>query len=346
MAYKSSFRGLPIDRKRRISESKPDLFSVTLAGKKNADGQGSESFSKKCYRLIVPELCAMTLLPNWRLMKIVTELNRFLNFKDKVGNAKSGLPKVSAQDEWISRLIQTSHLPDDAKNAKRRAAWRDSVIKDVADQPREHIAIRAFPVRHLVPQKSAKADNFLLLVAFHLTRGWFSAFICRMKPEYQHTHGKQVEQDKQADSKFHGPAATLGKRVVPERKWQEFLGQMKVAIGIPNEELGRVILHLPEDAINLTQSLSGQGWHVANDMPATYAGADRLVIQRRRAHKPILDRLQLPERTWGEDLAESRLDRLPNLTGLTHPEKNALIDRLWAELVELRAANALGSASV
>lgn len=340
MSSQSKRFSIYIDRSQRILKSKPDLFSVHLVRKRHSAEPGSEALSRKCYRHIVPELAALTLQPNWRLMKIVAELDRFLDFQDMAGRTKSGLPKDGAQDEWISRLIRTSDLPEDVKDAKRRAAWRDRVIGFSAKaegEPREHIAVRAFPVRYLVPQKTAKSDNFLLLVAFHLTGGWFSAFICRLRQEYQPTYGKQVELDKRADSTLYGSAAGLGKRVLLERDWQKFLVQLKAAADLQDDELGRVTLHLPNDAHNLKLSLSTQAWHVANDMPSTYAGPDRFVIQRRRARKPCWDKLQLPEHSWGEGLTKTELDRLPALTGMTHPEKDVLINRLWTELVELRA---------
>lgn len=286
-----------------------------------AAGKQLEKVSHHCYRLIAPQLCALTLLPNAQLMQLIRVLE---DCWSPLGDARSEsrLPKSSAEKEWISHLIRSSGLDACLVQAKARAKKRKEIVGDAANSSSDHLALRAFPVRCLVPQNDYQERNYLLLVAFHLTQGWASVCLAKMEARWQ---GRSLLEFKSVVSRMLAP-----------RIRKAFMMQLHDALSASRDgQAQRVILHASEHEESLWKEGHQPGWEIVFDLPKLELNQDRLVIKcATRAHLKLARYQLLPfERSTQQPC---RLDMLPRLDSLKSRDKDMLIQALWSELQDLR----------
>lgn len=286
-----------------------------------AVGPQSEAASRYCYRLIAPQLCALTLLPNEQLMQVIRDFDDSWTALGD-GGSKVRLPRSSAQKEWISNLIRSSGLENCLVQAKARAKRRLEILGDTNDQVPDHLALRAYPVRCLVPQNNYQETNYLLLVAFHLTQGWASVSLAKMEARWQR---RSVQEFKSVVSKMLAP-----------RTRKAFMTQVHSALSpSPEGNPRRVILHASEHEESLWSQGHKEGWEMILDLPKLDLGEDRLVIKcATRAHLKIA-RYQLLKIEQSSQ-PPRRIEILPRLESLKSKDKDSLIRDLWNELRGLR----------
>jgi hypothetical protein len=303
-----------------------DTFSVKLT-RKYLRNDDRVSPSKLCYRLIAPELCLLTLLPNQQLIQITNTIDKYSAFATKetesfTTNAEmkseDGVSKIALKKEWMSRLLrsanQLGHLHDGMRRHLRRLEIFKPQQENWHEQHKsvEHLSLRAYPIRYLMPQRKGTSDNYVLVVAFHMTEEWFSAFVRHMQPVFQ-------EQD------IHHLNG-IEPKMLPPKTWEELVDQLKQAIGHTTPSPSSIILHVPTES-KLKEILANGPWEIKDDMPKEYSGPDRLVIRRMTSRKPRLTKMQL----------EPTIPKtLPNLSTLSEAKKDTLIRLLWDELKKVR----------
>jgi hypothetical protein len=306
----------------KISES----ISVSIFGK-----NGSIGLPKKAFRLLVPELAALTLQTNQELMTILSK------FKSVWTNRKL-LP--SDDQKWISEKIQKapegSHIRDsrtritqlnEILNMKgpRYAELNESIT--TATEQLEHIALRAYPVRYLTPQAGACPGKRLLVVVYHLQGHWIFFHLAKFEPLW---------------STYNLHDMTISAKLISKKKWKVLMDRIVAVTQDFNKgNESQIVLHVPEES-GLKAALLVHTKLVVDDMPKEYDGNDRLEIKVLvRASQQIQKRpfsffKESDGQNTDQDSDNSTVSALPNLSRLTHAKKDELIKTLWKEIAALR----------
>lgn len=279
-----------------------------------------ETHSHLCYRLIARELCALTLLSNSQLMLAIRSVADY--WAPLADQHSARLPKDSAQKEWISQLIKSSGLGNDLASAIGRKKKLQEIVVPKHNVTAEHVSVRAYPVRCLMPQNNYQARNYLLLVAFHLTEGWLSLRLAEMQDRWQKGNVLDFE--------------SAVSRMLAPRILRAFMTQLDEAFTPRQNGLPRkVIFHAQAGDEPFWRGLLDEQWEMKFDMPKADFGKDRLVIKcTTRAHLKV-PRYQLPG--FGNSMPDC-IEVLPRLDSMKHEDKNKLIHVLWNELLQLRGA--------
>jgi hypothetical protein len=258
---------------------KSELFRLEMFRKK-----GGVSVGKKLNSVLVPELYALTLLPN----RPVVQLLRYLST-----SVENGLAIPINSDQWASHWAKAGA---DARcysaSAPARAKKRKEVLGVFADTPNasalgsvalpslQHVAVRAYPVRFVSPQtRNAKGTKRLLLLAFDLKRLWFYVQLEPLRSQYElkEAHELAVSPD-----------------LIMARQWESFVSRLWNAHA--TYSLDPLCVHLPEGS-QLLKTFGvtcqrfreiGMEMDVVADMPREYQGLNRFQITVKTRSSKVL----------------------------------------------------------
>ncbi|MBL8437953.1 MAG: hypothetical protein JNM61_07130 [Zoogloeaceae bacterium] len=305
-------------------------FSIAIvrsANRPKAKKEPAERTSPRWHRHVGAQLCALSLLPNNRLMEVIGTLEACETSASEDKPTKTR--KASAEKQWIYDLLTNSGLSEDLKMANRRSRKRQALLGDEQGQLSDHLSLRAYPVRAQVPQNKYMARNFVLLVACHLTEGWFLLALRKMQQRWQ-------------ERKVLSFGVVEPKMLAP-REWRAFKIQLSHELRQASDQQSRpVVLHTQKEEEGLWSGDLPEGWKVVGDMPPAALGKERLVIRCEIKANSTMVICQLP--SFVKAVAPSQvLEKLPNLKALKHPDKDELIHALWAELQRLRQGSVADS---
>jgi hypothetical protein len=300
-----------------------ESISVSLFGK-----NGSFGSPKKAFRLLVPELAALTLQTNRELMTILSTLSPYWT------NGKL-LPSPDDQ-KWISEKIQKapggSHIPDSRTRitqlnevlnleGSRYAELNESIT--TATGQLEHIALRAYPVRYSTPQAGKRLGKRLLVVVYHLQEHWIFFHLEEFQPLW---------------NTYNLHDMTISAKLISKHKWKVLVDRIVTVTQDFNKgNESQIVLHVPEES-GLKAALLVHTKLVVDDMPKEYDGNDRLDIKvlvraSKQIQEPYFPR---DGQNTNQDADNSTVSALPNLSRLTHAKKDELIKTLWKEIAALR----------
>ncbi|MCK9620243.1 MAG: hypothetical protein M0R47_06865 [Methylobacter sp.] len=288
---------------------------------------------EKVFRLIVPELLALSLLPNREIVNIFHSMKRYWTNQKHIPSKN--------RDQWISYWAKQTTADISWASAKERGLFRSRVLDmegPAYEEIRqslgsetgqvEHISIRAYPVSYRTPQAGGRIGKRLLFVAYHLERHWLLF------------HLEKLAQSWKKKDLF---SMSIRDQMIAKGSWEKFLDHIEVFVrdDTSRKEHQTILLHVPYRSA-LKMALSRKDWHVVDDMPKEYAGDDRLDIEvLKRASKKIQDVCfhledNLSIETKGKYLVDKDTVSLPNLARCTHAQKDELIRSLWQLVEELR----------
>jgi hypothetical protein len=304
-----------------------ESISVNIFGKNKTIGS-----PQKAFRLLVPELAALTLQTNEELRTILSR------FASDWTNEKL-LPSPDDK-KWISEKIQKAPRGSHISDSKTRITQLNEVLNmkgsryaeinesiTTATGQLEHIALRAYPVRYLTPQAGERQGKRLLVVVYHLQGYWAFFHLAEFEPLW---------------SKCNLHDMTINTKLISKHKWKALVDRIVTVTQAFNKgKESQVVLHVPEES-DLKAALLVHTKLVVDDMPKEYDGNDRLHINvLTRASQQIQELyFVFPKESDGQntdqDSDNSRVSALPNLSRLTHAKKDELIKTLWKEIAALR----------
>jgi|GEM_PF-3747816 len=233
------------------NSEKKDVFELHLFRKING-----EASKKKLHALLIPELCALTLLNNRDAIHLMLYLAHFVKGSLEIPNT------ISGQDSWFSRWAEKSGSPGCYQNsATERKSLRKEILASNAEPNKqaEHISIRAYPVCYHSPQTpKGSTTTRLLLVAYHLERDWARFQLEPLSSQYMSTSIENI---------------TLTPDLIEPEKWEKFAWDTQQTLW-PENNNRIIFFHTPEGS-KLENVLTYDGINVIDDMPPAYAGKER-----------------------------------------------------------------------
>lgn len=309
--------------KRMVRKIDPDreLFSVNLL---TPTGRAGDARMKA---VVVRELLALTLAGNRDLAKILQAYRKKLGF-DKL------LPK-DLYDQWISRRVHDKGVPEEISDQKKRCERRDQIVdltrqeySRVREQlPQgedavEHIALRVYAAEILKPQSKGKPRHQLLAIAYHLKQQWV------------HVETRDISQnflawDKEKKRADHS-------RMLTQSQWKSLAQALRNrAEAEGTSQNTAIVIHAPQGC-RLSDLMKIPGVCTVDDMPSIPAESVEITYrvkgskQLRLMQESFASILRKP--TKDDLLSDVEMSDLPELTGLTHQEKDKLIQTLWKKI--------------
>ena len=286
-----------------------ELFSVELLTPKRAGGE------KQIVTLVVRELLALTFASNRALAKIIQAYRKKLGF-DK------HLPK-ELYDQWISRRVHHKAIPNELADQRKRAERCRQLAQGMDSV--EHITLRLYAADVLKPQSKKKARAQLLAIAYHHKHQWVHVEALDISQSYlARDTGK-----KRADHA----------RMLTRSQWQalaQCIRNRAEAEGMgPDTQL---TIHAPQGC-GLSELLCSEGLITVEDMPSIPAEPVQISYRFKDSKRYLLKQESLAailSRPTKDDLlSDIEMTELPVLAGLTHAQKDRLIQTLWNKIETL-----------
>lgn len=294
----------------RHQTTERELFSLRLLTQNGGDQTG------RMKAFLVRELLSLTMAGNRELARVLQAFRKKL--------CLNGVLPGELYDQWLSRNIHSQGLPDHITDQGKRSRLRKSLVggKDAV----EHIVLRLYAADVLKPQSKGKPRHQLLTLAYHLQRQWLHVQLMDISHSY-------LEWDKEKKRKGHA-------RMLILRQWQELTQSIRERAEAEGSDPDTAFfIHLPQGC-GIHDLLTIPGVTAVEDMPTipdeTIEITYRIKSSKRDLPKQVSLASVISKPTKDDLLGDVMMAELPELKGLTHQEKDKLIDTLWEKIKVLR----------